>query len=181
MGRSASADVETNMNQFHKYSSKYECSVQHNVLCVLRVACNYHYHAKLLFTGSIIGGNSVSGEWPNPIWAGRGEASDMGDMVSNIARSMTNNICQTAQAPVDSKNTGQAFQLNVVVHVIWAWLVLPVLLDTCSAVFLVLSVSQTRSSRVNDWKSSPLAVLFSGIEVKLRNTLRMAWILLVAW
>jgi hypothetical protein len=83
---------------------------------------------------------------------------------------MTNNICQTAQAPVDSKYTGQAFQLNVVVHVRWAWLVLPVLLVVCSAVFLVLSVLQTRSSRVNAWKSSPLALLFSGVEGNLRNT-----------
>jgi hypothetical protein len=123
-----------------------------------------------IFTGVAAAGGegtAYSTQFIEAIWDGWG---DMEQLVSNLAQSMTNNIRQTSPAASYPMYTGTAYREVVLVYVRWVWLLLPIALVLCSIVFLISSILQTRSARVNAWKSSALALLFSGVDRALKET-----------
>ena len=63
---------------------------------------------------------------------------------------------------------GVAYSFESYVHVRWAWITLPVLVVVLAAAFLASAVWQSRRGRVGVWKSSALAVLFCGIDDRVR-------------
>lgn len=59
------------------------------------------------------------------------------------------------------------------ISVQWAWLAFPISLVVLGIVFLVATMVQTtHDSTLQIWKSSPLALLFSGLEDELRDKYR---------
>jgi hypothetical protein len=125
-----------------------------------------------IFTGTAEGGsegNKYTTQFIEALWT---SWDDMGQLMSNLARSMTNNVRQTSPAAPYTMYAGTAYREVVLVDVRWAWLLLPVAPVLCSIVFLILSILQTRSSGVNAWKSSTLALLFSNVESNLKDTSR---------
>lgn len=63
---------------------------------------------------------------------------------------------------------GTVHQNETCIRVNWAWLALPAAFLFLTVVFFILTVVQTRS--MNVWKSSMLAMLFNGLDVKTRDT-----------
>lgn len=102
--------------------------------------------------------------------------------LANIADSMTAYIQQSAmkgttRIPVfDNDNylpaLGKVFQSTTCVSVRWGYFALPAAIVASTLVFLVAMIVQT-TSRANgrDWKSSPLALLFHGLDPSLRSQL----------
>lgn len=65
---------------------------------------------------------------------------------------------------------GTVFGNQTCVHVNWAWLSLPAALVLLTIIFLVLTIIQTNMKDGVIWKSSMLAVLFSGFDESTRNS-----------
>lgn len=108
-------------------------------------------------------------QWAQAVW---NEWANLEHLVSNIARSMTNNIRQTSSADHNAMYAGTAYREEVFINVRWAWLVLPIALVVCSDVFLISSILQTRSNQVKAWKSSALALLFTSVDCTLQRITR---------
>jgi hypothetical protein len=125
-----------------------------------------------IFTGVVEAGaegTAYSTQFIEAIWD---EWVDMEQLVSNLARSMTNNIRQSSPAAPYPMYAGTAYREMDLVNVRWVWLLLPIALVLCSIVFLISSILQTRSAGVNAWKSSALALLFSAVDRALKETSR---------
>lgn len=119
-----------------------------------------------VFKGQVNGGlegTIYSTDWIEAVWAGWGTESNMEQMISNLARSMTNNIRSTSPASSSPEYEGTAFHNQVFVKVRWRWMVLPIILVICSVIFLITSIWQTADSSVNAWRSNAVPLLFSDI------------------
>ena len=93
---------------------------------------------------------------------------DLSALVSNVALSMTNNIRQTRPAPINVRYTGTGTQDELFVVVRWQWLSLPVALVLLSIFFLILEMLQTWRGHIRVWKNSPLALLFCGVDARIK-------------
>lgn len=82
------------------------------------------------------------------------------ESMRNVARAMTNNMRRksTLTAP------GSAVILETYIHVRWLWLLLPEIMVLASAVFLTLTVLQSKCWNVPTWRSSALAVMVHRIQ-----------------
>lgn len=65
--------------------------------------------------------------------------------------------------------TGMVWENQTCVLVNWAWISLPAALLLLTIVFLILTVLRTNSKGARVWKSSMLAVLFNGLDLKTRQ------------
>lgn len=99
---------------------------------------------------------------------------------SNVADSMTAYMRSSAKpgktriSRFEQDNSkpakGQTFRSDICVHVRWWYLALPIILVTLTCTFLVLILVQTQSQhRGRGWKSSPLALLFHGLDPDVRK------------
>jgi hypothetical protein len=126
-----------------------------------------------MFNGSAEAGDedgfNFVGNWTEPIWSGLNDSSRF---IDNLAKSMTNNIRTTSLAPALSMYEGQAFREKLLVHVRWPWMVLPIALVLFSVLFLIVTILETRGSKVNAWKSSALALLFLDVGQGVRSSAR---------
>ena len=93
-------------------------------------------------------------------------------LVSNVALSMTNNIRQTRPAPISVRYTGTGTQDELFVVVRWQWLSLPATLVFLSVLFLISEMLQTWKDHVRVWKNSALALLFCGIDARIKTEAR---------
>ncbi|KAF2673192.1 hypothetical protein BT63DRAFT_475737 [Microthyrium microscopicum] len=85
--------------------------------------------------------------------------------VAAIAEEMSKAMRNTPQGATDTYDLviGKAWEEQIRVHIIWAWIVLPAVLMAISFVFL--AATMARSSRddfIGIWKTSALAILFNG-------------------
>ncbi len=88
----------------------------------------------------------------------------------HLANSITNEMRKNKadQAPAV---TGQLGILRTVLHVRWQWITLPGILLVVSSVFFLLTIIESSKSATPLWKGSALAVLYHGLEAKVRSTL----------
>lgn len=82
------------------------------------------------------------------------------ESMRNIATSMTNNMRLKSKTVVQ----GTALSLQPYIHVRWLWLLLPIVMILGTALFLLLTVWQSRRWGVPTWRSSALAVMVHGIQ-----------------
>jgi len=100
---------------------------------------------------------------------------NMSTLFQNIGRGITRNVRNqnfTAQTPdrfippvqgVGAAN-GTATYLEIYMHVQWGWLAFPIALLGLTVVFLASTMIDTARCHIPAWKSSPLSLLFHGLE-----------------
>ncbi|KAL8724542.1 MAG: hypothetical protein Q9181_006779 [Wetmoreana brouardii] len=100
---------------------------------------------------------------------------NMSTLFENIGRGITRNVRDqnfTAQTPdrfippvqgVGAAN-GTATYLEIYMHVRWGWLAFPIALLGLTVVFLASTMIDTARCHIPAWKSSPIALLFHGLE-----------------
>lgn len=98
------------------------------------------------------------------------EAPNLTANFDNLANSITNEMRKNKadQAPA---MTGQLGVSRTVLHVRWQWITLPAFLLVVSSVFFLLTIIESSRSATPLWKGSALAVLYHGLETKVRSTL----------
>jgi hypothetical protein len=90
-------------------------------------------------------------------------------LFENLAASMSNEIRRNAEG--QPFVTGQLGSLRSVLKVRWAWITLPAALVVVSGIFFLLTVIETRKSGLPLWRGSALAVLYHGLETRVRETI----------
>ncbi|KAJ5599273.1 hypothetical protein N7450_000340 [Penicillium hetheringtonii] len=96
-----------------------------------------------------------------------GNYTEMNNVFQSLASSLTTHArSKVCGSPVN----GTAWTDQSYVHVRWIWLALPAAVVVLSLVFLVVTIIHTRNQYI--WKSSPLALLFSDLQIDAANTLR---------
>jgi hypothetical protein len=88
----------------------------------------------------------------------------------NLATSITNEM-RKSETLQESTVPGQLGRVRTVLRVRWYWIVLPGLLLLISALFLLLTAIESSRTATPLWKGSALAVLYHGLEAKVRSTL----------
>lgn len=100
--------------------------------------------------------NSLQGLFNNNTVNLTSAAENTATTITNILRS---------QGPPEDLLYGKAYLTQSYLRVNWAWIIYPAGLEFLVAVFLAATILKTRNSGVqNTWKSSPLALLFHGLE-----------------
>jgi Protein of unknown function (DUF3176) len=89
-------------------------------------------------------------------------------MFKKISQSITVYIRQTGFLPFNAPATGQVFHQETCVEVNWPWLTLPAALVLLTTFFFSAMVFETRRGGrpTHNWKSSPLPLLFHGLEAE---------------
>lgn len=113
--------------------------------------------------------------------------SDMDRLFENLAKSMTRNIrdVNASNQAMSSHGfigplsgvgpaNGTASYTHVYVFVRWPWLALSAILVFSTIIFLLLTMFQSARHDVALWKSSPVPLLFHGLEENESNRLRKA-------
>ena len=113
--------------------------------------------------------------------------SDLDDLVTNLASSMTRNI-RNAPAANQTKSVdgylgplggvgpanGTASYEYIFISVQWRWLAFSATLVFLTIIFLLLTIMDTARHDVAVWKSSPMPLLFSGLSADETERLRAA-------
>ena len=84
----------------------------------------------------------------------------------NLSDSMTTYVRQHGDELFSAPAIGVAYQAQACVRIRWAFLIYPAILVFLCLIFFVSMVLKTRDSKTSrhDWKSSPLALIFHGLE-----------------
>jgi hypothetical protein len=84
----------------------------------------------------------------------------------NVSDSITTYMRQNGDVNFSAPATGQAFRYQTCVHIRWAFLAYPAVLVLLAIIFFISMVFETRRGQTSrhDWKSSPLALLFHGLD-----------------
>ena len=119
------------------------------------------------FTGN--GGMNTTGSaFSSDIMQALYNTDNLTARIGNLAISMSNNIRQQNDT-VASPSHGTAWKSETYVHVRWAWLSFPIAVIALALAFLVGSIFETAYRKILVWKSSNLALLFHGQDLKLTN------------
>lgn len=119
------------------------------------------------FTGN--GGMNTTGSaFSSDIMQALYDTNNLTARIGNLAISMTNNIRQQNDT-VARPSHGTAWKSETYVHVRWAWLSFPIALIVLALAFLVGSIIETAHRDILVWKSSNLALLFHGQDLKLKD------------
>ena len=113
--------------------------------------------------------------------------SDMDNLFQNLAKSMTRNIRDVSASnqtwsldgfigPLNGTGpaNGVATREYIYISVQWLWLILSATLVLLTVLFLILTIIKTARHDVAVWKSSPLPLLFNGLDEDERECLRTA-------
>ncbi|MCJ1461150.1 hypothetical protein MMC28_011532 [Mycoblastus sanguinarius] len=86
---------------------------------------------------------------------------------SNISDSISNYLRQNGNANHSAPARGLVMHDETCLHVRWSWVAFPATFVLFTLIFLVVTIIDTRptGSRVQIWKSSPLALIFHGLEM----------------
>ena len=87
-------------------------------------------------------------------------------MFRNISESLTTHIRQNGNQNHSDPATGDVTRADACLQVRWVWLTFPTALLLCTVLFFVVVVIKTRPAgeRAQIWKSSPLPLIFHGLE-----------------
>ena len=108
--------------------------------------------------------SGTSPPWLSMIWrTGAGSFAATNRTMENIATSVTN---QMRLAASNSKSAeGQVWWSEICVEVQWRWLTLhAILVFLCFAFLILTMLSSSRYAKGKLWKSSPLALVFHGLD-----------------
>lgn len=85
---------------------------------------------------------------------------------ANVAESMTTNIRQSGNTSWGAPALGTVYHQDTCVRVQWAWLAFPASLVLMTVLFLCFIIigSRNEGGHIHDWKSSPLPVMFHGLD-----------------
>lgn len=97
-------------------------------------------------------------------------SSNLTATFENLATSITNEMRKN-KADQTPAITGQLGVPRTVLHVRWQWIILPGILVIVSSIFFLLTIIESSRSATPLWKGSALAVLYHGLEAKVRSTL----------
>ena len=87
------------------------------------------------------------------------------EMWKNMSDSMSVYLRQSSMKNVSAPAIGTSFRNETCVHIQWVFLIYPAILVLLSLIFFFSMVLKTRGTTTsrNDWKSSPLVLLFHGL------------------
>jgi hypothetical protein len=88
----------------------------------------------------------------------------------NLANSITNEMRGNTTRET-SEFKGKVGIVRTVLRVRWQWIALPAFLLAVSTIFFLLTVLESSRTSTPLWKGSSLAVLYHGLEAKVRSTL----------
>lgn len=101
------------------------------------------------------------------LYGTQGNYTEINSVFQSLASSLTVNArSKVCSAPVN----GTAWTDQSYVHVRWEWLILPGGLVALSLVFMIITIIHTRNQYI--WKSSPLALLFSDLQIDAASTMK---------
>jgi hypothetical protein len=89
--------------------------------------------------------------------------------IDGLANSLTAAIRQYGAANEAIKPIGTTWRNETCITVQWAWLSLPAVLLLLAIIFLVILIWKTKSRQVVLWRSSPLALLFHGLDQDVKD------------
>ncbi|KAJ5588442.1 hypothetical protein N7537_011120 [Penicillium hordei] len=144
-----------------------ECAFKVNPLSTL--ALSNSITPLLKGTGSLFISNrpSWSSDSIKALYGTYGNYTDINLVFQSLAASLTSHarskICHASHG-------GTAWSTVSYVHVRWLWMILPITLVFLSSLFLIITIFHTRRDYI--WKSSPLALLFSNLDLEGRNPFR---------
>ncbi|KAF7509296.1 hypothetical protein GJ744_008190 [Endocarpon pusillum] len=84
----------------------------------------------------------------------------------NISDAITLYMRQNGDTNKSAPARGEAFHTQTCVHIRWLFLLYPAVLVLLAIIFFIVMVFETRHREISrhDWKSSPLALLFHGLD-----------------
>lgn len=144
-----------------------ECAFKVNALSTL--ALSNSITPLLKGTGSLFMSNrpSWSSDSIEALYGTYGNYTDINLVFQSLASSLTfharSEVCHAS-------HNGTAWSTVSYIHVRWLWMILPITLVSLSALFLIITIIHTRRQYI--WKSSPLALLFSNLDVEGPNPFR---------
>ncbi|KAH6687194.1 hypothetical protein F5X68DRAFT_206958 [Plectosphaerella plurivora] len=114
--------------------------------------------------------------WLRSMWADwQGNITTVEDVVRGLANTLTAAIRNSAHKKALKHANGVAISTQTCIYVSWGWIAYPAALLVLQTTFsiLVLAGPRTRSGRgrprPSAWKSSPLALLFHGLDDQVRR------------
>ena len=146
---------------------------------VLKVTCLYHLAEEIvsgsegflsyMFQGKVetpTFGSCATPDWLSMLWReGHNNFTAIDATLSNIAKSMTNQIRLAANPEYAKHAIGAVWWSSTCVEVQWAWLSLHALLVVLCIIFLLLTMLvNSRHARGRLWMSSPLALMYHGLD-----------------
>lgn len=142
--------------------TKFAEDCTYNVNWLSRLALSNSLSPLLQGKGSLFVSNRPSWkpETLEAVYGTQGNYTDITSVFESLARSLT---LQARSKVCKSAVTGITWTVQSFVHVRWPWMILPGALVVLSGFFLVVTILHTRNQYI--WKSSPLALLFSGLTV----------------
>ncbi|KAL2814508.1 hypothetical protein BDW59DRAFT_176440 [Aspergillus cavernicola] len=113
--------------------------------------------------------------------------SRLNDVFQNLAAAMTTRVRQLDWSAQNEKPSarfgplegvgvanGTSFAMETQIKVQWAWIVLPSLLFVLTALFLGITMLETKQKGLRAWKSSPTAAICSGLDENTQQQVRAA-------
>lgn len=115
--------------------------------------------------------NVFDPQWLEPVSNdATADLSTVRNVSSQLAQAMTTHVRQTGTNSTPAK--GVVHMNETCVKVVWAWITVQATLIISSCVFLVIVVSRSQAlAKHKAWKSSPLALLFHGLDENTRKGL----------
>lgn len=101
------------------------------------------------------------------VYGTQGNYTDIASVFESLASSLT---LQARSKASSTAVTGTTWTVQSFVHVRWPWMIMPGMLVVLSGFFLLITILHTRNQYI--WKSSPLALLFSGLTVDASSPLK---------
>ncbi|KAJ5907650.1 hypothetical protein N7495_000332 [Penicillium taxi] len=149
--------------------SKYPKKCVYNVNWLSRLAMSNSLDSLLKGTGSLFVSNRP--RWDSDtleaLYGLYGNYTDINLVFQSLASSLTvnarSNVCT-------SDVRGKAWSVESFVRVRWGWFILPIIVVVLSVIFLMVTIAHTRNQYI--WKSSPLALLFSGLMVEVPSPIK---------
>ncbi|KAJ5420999.1 hypothetical protein N7465_003518 [Penicillium sp. CMV-2018d] len=144
-----------------------ECAFKVNWLSTL--ALSNSITPLLNGTGSLFVSNrpSWSSDSMEALYGLYGNYTEINLVFQSLAASLTSHarskVCKASHG-------GTAWSTVSYVHVRWLWMILPITLVFLSSLFLIITIFHTRREYI--WKSSPLALLFSNLDLEGPNPFR---------
>ncbi|KAI9711901.1 MAG: hypothetical protein M1812_007055 [Candelaria pacifica] len=96
-------------------------------------------------------------------------ADNIVSVVENLASSMTSQI--RLQADKSKWVYGRSTDVQIVVHVRWAWLTLQLLTIVLAMIFVLTAALKGKPATLGNWKSNALASLFHGLDSETQELL----------
>ena len=115
------------------------------------------------------GPNATDGDpWLKNLYRnGTASLDSVNTYMDDLSNAITNVIRTKGDTPPSAYALGITMGNQTCIHVQWAWLSLPAALLALAVIFLIATITSTRSWQPT-WKSSSLALLFHGLSPETR-------------